>query len=150
MRNLAILDWNAGRLEEAAELLAKACRLVPDLTPLVVECGRCLIEADKTQEWLDLSTRLDSGIRVSGRIRLLEAQAALQENNLDAVERFFKDRVSVADLREGENSLTDLWFAYHESRISAEEPTPGDETQRAKVRTEYPVPGEFDFRMGRD
>ena len=40
-----------------------------------------------------------------------------------------------------------LWFAYHEQRLSAEEGIPVDEALRERVRCEYPVPAEIDFRM---
>ncbi len=147
LRNLAALAREQGRLDEAAELYIAACRLRPSLLPLAVECGRALIEADRPRDWLALLAELPGPIRDVGRIRLLEAQAALSVDDFETVERTFADRPVVADMREGEVSLSQLWFDLHERRLSAAENVPIDDALRARVRQEFPVPEEFDFRM---
>ena len=146
-RNLALLAWEQERLDEAASLLTRALRMAPNLLPLALESGRCLLEAGRTQEWLELLKELPWLIRLNGRIRLLQAQAALAENELVTVARFFAEKVILSDLREGESSLTDLWFAYHARRVSIEENVPLTDTLRARIREEYPLPEEFDFSM---
>jgi hypothetical protein len=146
-RNLAVLAWEDGCLDEAADLLVAACDAAPGVLSLVIECGRCLIEAGLTHEWMQRVLDLPRSIGSNGRIRLLEAQAALAEGKPQIVQKFFSDQVIVADLREGENSLTDLWFDYHEHRLSSDENVPVDETLRARARTEFPLPEEIDFRM---
>jgi hypothetical protein len=146
-RNLAILAWEAGRLDEASELLVKACYVAPEVLPLAVECGQCLIEARKTRQWLDLLMELPRSVRKNGRVRLLEAQAGLLEGELTRVKQFFYERVIPCDLREGEDSLTNLWYAYHEHRLSTEEGIPIDESLSHRVREKFPVPQEIDFRM---
>jgi hypothetical protein len=140
LRNLAVLA-------REEEVYVDACRVAPDLLPLAVECGRFLIEAGRPRQWLDLLRTLAPSIRCVGRVRLLEAQAALAVGDLERVERFFADRVVIPDLREGETSLSDLWFDYHERRLSVMAGIPGGDTLRARVRREFPVPDEFDFRM---
>ncbi len=147
IRNLAILNWEEGRLDEAGELLIAACRKLTSLLPLAAECGQCLIEAGRTHEWLDLLPLFPPSVRAAGRIRLLAAQAALVEGELQIVESFFEDGVTIADLREGEISLSELWFAYHEYRLSVEESVPLDDLLRAQVRSRFPVPDDFDFRI---
>jgi hypothetical protein len=147
LRNLAITFWKEGKLDEAAELLMEACRLTPSSTPLVVECGCCLIEADQSRRWLEFLPTLAESVCATGRIRLLEAQAALAEGGLTTVEKFFDDEVIMDDLREGENTLSDLWFAYHERRLSDAENLPIDDDLQEKVRIQYPLPESMDFRM---
>ena len=115
--------------------------------PLVVECGKALIAADQPQRWLGLYDELPETIRTVGRVRLLEGQAALAAQDFDRVERLFADAPVIEDLREGEVSLSQLWFAYHEQRLSALEKRSVDEALRERVRREYPVPPAFDFRM---
>jgi hypothetical protein len=146
-RNLAILAWEEGCLENAAGLLIKALRMAPNLLPLAIECGRCLLEAGRTQEWLELLKELPGSIRMSGRIRLLEAQAALAENKLTMVASFFEEQVIVDDLREGERTLADLWFAYHARRVSNEENIPLSDDLKKRVSEKLPLPEEFDFSM---
>lgn len=146
-RNLAVLSWEQGRLDEAAKLLTRALHAAPHLLPLAIETGRCLLEAGYTQEWLELLKKLPQSIRSAGRIRLLQAQAALAENNLAIVARFFEDKVIVEDLREGERSLTDLWFSYQARRVSMEENVPLNNSLRTRIREEHPLPKEFDFSV---
>ena len=146
-RNLAVLAWEDGGLDEAADLLVEAFDAAPGVLSLAVECGRCLIEAGRTHEWLERVLELPQSIRSTGRIRLMEAQAALAEGELEKVEKFFSNQVIVADLREGENTLTDLWFGCHEHRLSIEENVAVNDSLRARVRAEFPLPKEIDFRM---
>lgn len=148
VRNLAVLAREKGRFEQAAELYSTACRLQPDLLPLLIECGRSLIEAGQGQAWLELVGDLPYTVRGNGRVRLLEAQAGLVTGNLQIVERFFADGVVVADIREGETSLSDLWFDFQAMRLSLTENVPLDEALRARVRRMLPVADGFDFRMG--
>jgi tetratricopeptide (TPR) repeat protein len=147
MRNLAVLAREEGRLGDAIELYTEACRMRPTLLPLVVECGRALIDTEHPREWLDLVEELPGVIRMAGRVRLLEGQAALAAKDFDRVAGLFADVPVIDDLREGERSLSQLWFEYHEQRLSALEGVPVDESLHARVRREFPVPPEIDFRM---
>ncbi len=150
MRNLAVLALEDGRLDDAAELYVAAHRLRPALLPLTIECGRVLIDADRPREWLELAAELPESVRVVGRVRLIEGQAALAVGDFETVERLFAGDVIVDELREGERSLSHLWFDFHEQRLSAEEGVPLDDELRARVRRDFPVPKQIDFRMSSD
>ena len=147
LRNLAQAAADDGRAEAAADLYVQACRLHPGLTPLAVECGRALIDAGRPQQWLDLLQQLPASVAAAGRIRLLEGQAALATGDFARVEQLFTDKPVVADLREGELSLSELWFDYHARRLSIAQGRAIDDALVARVRQEYPVPPELDFRM---
>jgi len=147
LRNLALLALEDEQLGEAADLYMAALRLRPDLLALAVECGRTLMEAGRAQAWLDLLLTLPPHVRSAGRVRLLEGQAALAMGDLARVEPLFIERVEVDDLREGELSLSELWFRYQELKLSANEGLPVDDTLRGRVRREFPVPEHLDFRM---
>jgi predicted Zn-dependent protease len=146
-RNSAVLAWEERRFDEAVELYVAACRMRPSLLPLAVECGRALIDVGRPRDWLELLAELPQSIRTVGRIRLLEAQAALAIGDFESVKRIFAEKPVVDDMREGEKSLSDLWFDFHEQRLSVVENVPIDDALRARVRREFPVPEEFDFRM---
>ena len=147
LRNLAVLALEEERLDDAAELYVAACRMRPALVPLAVECGRSLIDADRPRQWLDLLAELPEPVRTVGRIRLLEAQAALAVGDFERVEAILAEKPVIEDLREGEKSLSHLWFDFHEQRLSAVENVPLDDALRARVRREFPVPKQLDFRM---
>lgn len=149
-RNLAVLAWEDGRFDEAVELYVAACRLRPSLLPLAVECGRTLIDVGRPRDWLGLLAELPPSVRTVGRIGLLEAQAALAIGDFESVQRIFSEKPVVDDMREGEKSLSHLWFDFHEQRLSVTENIPIDDALRARVRREFPVPKQFDFRMTSD
>ena len=146
-RNLAILRWVQGDLAEAADLMLAACKGAPAQLELLVECGKLLIEGDRYQSWLDLVDPLPASLRGHGRIRLLEAQAALRGGKLAVVAAFLGDRIVPVDLREGESSLSELWYAYHERRLREESRSELGVDLKELVRKEYPVPPELDFRI---
>ena len=147
LRNLALLAWIEGRMAEAADLMEGALRLRPDLLQAAVECGRLLIEAGQPKRWLEMLPWLPAPVRKTGRIIAIEGQAALRAGCLKRVEEILAAPPTVADMREGEVSLTDLWFGLHEQRLSMVERRPVDEDLKARVRREFPSPPEIDFRM---
>jgi hypothetical protein len=147
LRNLAVLARQEGQIDDAADLYIAACRMQPALLPLAVECGRVLIQAERPAAWLEVLAELSPSVRDVGRVRLLQAQAALAVGDFEAVAAVFADKPVVDDMREGEVSLSQLWFEFHERRLSAKEKVPIDDALRARVCTEFPVPQEFDFRM---
>jgi hypothetical protein len=77
----------------------------------------------------------------------LEARAALAIGDLATVELILAERPVVADLREGNTALSDIWDEYHLRRVSATDKLPADATLAARVRREHPIPAELDFRM---
>jgi tetratricopeptide (TPR) repeat protein len=146
-RNLAHLSWNEGEVDQAADLLLAAQRAAPDILSLAVECGRCLLESGRPQDWLSVTQKMSASQRANGRLRLLEAQASLDVGDLDVVDKFFNNNVVVADLREGESSLTDLWFQFQAMKISIAENIPLDDDLIKRVERQVSVPSSFDFRM---
>jgi tetratricopeptide (TPR) repeat protein len=146
-RNLAILALEDGQQEEVASLYIEAVRMKPELLPLVVECGQALLKSMQPQKWLELLKEVPATIRSSGRIQLLEAQAALAIGDFKKVEQFFANEFILPTIREGELSLSDFWFEYHLKRLSYQENREIDDELRARVYREFPVPAHIDFRM---
>jgi hypothetical protein len=146
-RNLAVLSWRQGELDRAAYLLVEACHAAPQLIPLAVECGTCLIEAGRELEWLQLVQGLPLALQSNGRIQLLQAQAALACGDFNPVEEFIRQGMIVADLREGENSISDLWIEYQVQRLCRDHNLADNDPLVIQFRKNPPVPEEFDFRM---
>lgn len=147
LRNRAALMALHGQPAEAAELYLAAHAAGPGCVPLTVETCAALLKAARPRDALAVITRLDPVDRAHGRIRFLEAQAALDARELDTVARILDEGIEVSDLREGERSIDALWFAYHEQRISAAEGAAIDDAFRARIRRDFPVPPHYDFRM---
>jgi tetratricopeptide (TPR) repeat protein len=146
-RNLAALAGLDDQWPEAADLYAKALALVPALRPLVIECCRAMLRAERPETVRDIVAHLPESLARDGRILLLRAQAALAEGAFDTAEATLMGIESLPDIREGEVATTDLWFALHEQRIARAEDLAIDEALRERVRREFPPPTRLDFRM---
>ncbi|NLE68195.1 MAG: DUF5107 domain-containing protein [Lentisphaerae bacterium] len=148
LRNLAVLERKAKRLDSAGDLMEEALRLRPDLLPLALECGAMLLEAGRHEKWMEMLSLLPASARECGRIVMLEGRAALLAGRLDRVAQILEQAPTVDDMREGEVSLSDLWFGLHEQRVSRAERRPVDAELKARVRRDCPPPRFIDFRMG--
>lgn len=148
LRNLAMLDIQAENLDAACAYLKQAWEIGPKLPQLAVEYAQVLVKTESYDDLAAFTRELPPDIRANERIRLLLAQAALHQGYLDGIEDLFEH--DFATVREGEVSLTDLWFAFHEKRISAVEGAPVDDALRDRVRILFPPPSKIDFRMTED
>jgi tetratricopeptide (TPR) repeat protein len=145
-RNLAVAAKHEGRLAEAAEMYLTACRMRPDLFPLAAETLQALYEAGRIRDMTRLVATLPTEVQEHGRVKVLLAKAALDAGELDQVESLLRSGIELADMREGEVVLSDLWFRMQEKRLSASENIPIDDSLRERVRREFPPPPELDFR----
>jgi hypothetical protein len=145
-RNLAQLAMLQSKWKEAADLYASAFEMTETCTPLTVEYGRALLAANRAEQWLELHSRLPDATRESGRLQLLYAQALLAAGRLDEALAVVEAEPEVTDLREGENSLTDVWYQIHEKRLAENGATPEGDL-RAYVQEHFPPPSRIDFRM---
>ncbi|WP_406402097.1 DUF5107 domain-containing protein [Streptomyces uncialis] len=137
LRALAVADQVDGFRERAADGYAKAFDELcaepwddgPDRTAAIAALGReaiaALLAVDRTAPARAVWDRLDPGTRARGRFRLVEAGLLLAEGDRDAVRAVFADGFEVADLREGAETIGELW---------------------AEVSDE-PLPAAYDFRM---
>ncbi|MFF4343026.1 DUF5107 domain-containing protein [Kitasatospora sp. NPDC001540] len=132
-RNLAALAARTGDLTEAARAYREALRLAPGLVPLVLESACLLIRAGAAAEALALLTALPAADRALGRVRWAEARAALDSGDPERCGRLLREGIELADVREGESSLHELWFAHQRATGGA---APG-----------LPLPRAYDFRM---
>ncbi|GAA2781143.1 DUF5107 domain-containing protein [Kitasatospora sp. CM 4170] len=123
LRGLAFL---ADTPHEAADLMAEAHILRPDLRELTTEVLDALLRADRPKDVLAVIEPLPAAVRGNGRIRLAEAKAAHALGDDDHVRELLAEGIRVDNMREGEVSLDTLWLAVHPGR---------------------PVPPHYDFRM---
>jgi thioredoxin-like negative regulator of GroEL len=145
LRNLAVAAKRRGETHEALERMDRAWSQGPKVVSLAVEYAQELVTAERFGDVLRLVSSLPERLRAHDRVRLLWAKAALETGELDGVERIFDHEF--ATIREGEVTLTDLWFALHERRVATAEGVPIDSAVRARVRREFPPPRHIDFRM---
>jgi hypothetical protein len=145
LRNLSVLATREGDPEGSLELLREAWETGPRVAALAVELLQALSQAARWDEMLAFRSALPTDLASHERVLLLWAKAALETGRLEGVDVLFSREF--ASIREGEVSLSDLWFAWHESRISTETGSAVDEELRTYVRRTYPPPRNIDFRM---
>ena len=156
LRCLAVADQESGHTERAAERCLSAfedartdeldsrawtavmAALARETVPLLLAVGR----SGDARRVLDA---LRPAVRHSGRFRLLEAQILLAEGDAEAARAVLDEEFTVADLREGEETLESTWYAIAERLVAGEGPV--TEEVRARARDEHPLPGRYDFRM---
>ena len=137
LRNLSVIAAREGRGAEAADLIRQALDAGPKVVPLAVECADALLHQER---WADLRAtirELPPKVRDHERLRILDAKAALATGDLASVEPLFDH--DFATIREGEVTLTDLWFELHARKLAAAEGVPLDDTLRARARREFPA-----------
>jgi tetratricopeptide (TPR) repeat protein len=146
LRNLGMLDKEDQQFHRAAELYLRAVEIAPSVTRLVIECLETLLLAERASDIPPLVDMLPAEVRSHSRVQLLLARAALQLNDLETVAAILNQPMEFADIREGEVSLTNIWFEMHEKRLAHNEGLPIDETLKKRVRAEFPSPPQLDFR----
>lgn len=145
LRNLGI---TAGDPAVRSELLELAHSQAPGVLALTVETVAAMVEAGRPEDALRLVAGLTDAHRSRGRIQLLTARAAFGVGDLDRAGRLLEAGIVVPDLREGEVSLSALWFDFCERREARRlGVTDLDDATRAAVRAANPVPAGYDFRM---
>jgi hypothetical protein len=122
-RNLAQLTAIEGDSAGALTFYRQAHQLLPLLQPLAVEYVQMLLETGHAREAVAVIESLPPSIRRHSRLQLLEANAGLSIGQLDRVGPILDETYELIDIREGETSLSDLWFAL-QAKTTGQTPAP--------------------------
>jgi hypothetical protein len=147
MRDLAVLTRDEGDDLAAAEMWLAAVRFAPNVAPLAVECATALLRVGRHDDLVAFVQSLPPDVRSHGRIRLLRAMAALALGDLATVEQYFAGDPDIANIREKETSLSDLWFGWQAQRIAQSRNVEVNDEIRRAARRDCPPPAKFDFRL---
>lgn len=143
-RNLALLHERDGKLDAAQQAYERAWPLCGNDANVAVEFGDFLVRHKRHVVFDAFALSLPKKIADHERIQLLTAQVALERGDYRAVRKLL--RREFCTIREGELSLTELWFASH---IREAESRKGwlTETEKNEVMRKSPPPRQIDFRM---
>ncbi|MET9296126.1 DUF5107 domain-containing protein [Streptomyces sp. NPDC003077] len=123
---------------EGAEYRALSAALAREAVPALLAAGRADDAADVLSE-------LHPDDRARGRFALLTAQVLLARGEAAEAREILDRGLEVADLREGDETLSDTWFAIAERLVAGEGPVTA--AVRATARAEHPLPERYEFRM---
>ena len=136
------------RAEPAAiEHWHQAVTLAPASAAVAVEACNAMVRLEAWDALERLQAMLPQALQQHGRVQLAEATRLLARGEFDAAESRL-DQIEIADYREGETSLTDLWFRIQAHRLAqAEQRDADDPAVLQRVRATLQPPARLDFRM---
>ena len=132
-RNLAMIFQNDKQdPSTAVSLILKAQSLAPDDRGLLVNCAQILTAAEKYETWLELFDTLQPHQKADSRLLFYRALAFIRTGRADLAAQIITPDFVLCDIKEGEASLSHLWFEMYR-QLTAEE--------------NHPLPYSLDFRM---
>lgn len=154
-RNLAVLEQQAGNydLTEKYYDLAIKCDGAFDDFALASEYLCFLVKVKGFEKLWQLYLELPESCKAVDRVKISAAQAAVKLGKLDYLESFFVEEHY--DVREGESSLTDVWFEYCALRMAKERGIESPDTATIDELIDeawdlFPPIKAIDFRMSAD
>jgi tetratricopeptide (TPR) repeat protein len=147
LRNLALAELEQGNGVEAVDYYLRALSLATPPQSLIVESCDAMLRAGQARRCFLYIHTLPSSLRSRGRIRFLEAQAAVASDDLEHARLIMTGGLVVEDLREGDTSLSDLWYTVHGSQLVRDAGGPIGNGASERARREPRLPEELDFRM---
>lgn len=143
--------WNTYALAElfrlkkdpvlSAHTMAAASDMAPWDISLAKMAAKALLHAGLHEELAVYVKNLSDEMQQVPRIKLFRAISAANSDNIELAEKLLYENggLEVPDIREGEVTITDLWFTIEEKKAAREGRTFDRQTARP--------PKQFDFRM---
>ncbi len=130
-----------GQKDTAAKFMQKALAMKPDDISLAREACGAMAGSGMYAEILELVNRMPEAVRADGRTVVYIILSLIKTGEIDRAEHILLDNggVVIPDIREGEVTLTDLWFEIQEKKAERD----GGKFDR---NTATP-PANIDFRM---
>lgn len=131
-----------GDANAAAALMAEAADLAPEDVSLARAAARMMKECAMWRELMAFTAARPEKVQAEPRMKMYLAFALAYSGDLDAAMAILEDEgryLAVPDIKEGETSLSDLWYYIEERRAAAD----GRTFDRDKVAPPYAL----DFRM---
>lgn len=153
LRALAAADQADGHPERAADRYAAAvaeARVAgvsrAARSALAREAAVALLDAGRADDAAAVLAAEPPAARAHGRFRLLRARVLLAQGDAAGARAVFDEGFDMDDLREGEHTLADVWYAVAERLVAGEGPV--TDAVRARAREAHPLPARYDFHMG--
>lgn len=146
LRCLAVLARQNDDLQTAGDLMLAALEMTSQRN-LAQEAIDTLLKAKRYKEAEEAYEQLPDQIKRIGRVKMMHIEALLGTDRTEEAEKLLKQRIVLTDVREGEVSLTQMWFwmcAQKKAKRLGIEVTPELIEEMSKTVT---PPIHLDFRM---
>lgn len=137
-RALARMAVIAGDADACLNAYHEALKLLPNDRNLCLEYAQTLLNAGKAAELDAYIASLPESYREQPRFLYLQAAADVSLGRYEEAEAIMLRPLFIPDMREGELSLSDLWFTLYMKKHNI---------SRADAEARFPLPHELDFRM---
>jgi len=137
-RALARMAIIAGNADECLAAYDEALKLLPDDRNLCLEYAQTLLNTDKHAELNEYLKTLPADFCEQPRFLYLQAAVDVTLGLYDEAEAIMLRPLFIPDMREGELSLSDLWFTLYMKKHGI---------SREEAKKQFPLPHELDFRM---
>lgn len=146
LRCLALLDQWAGDDESAARRLQEAVALEPEYH-IALEALAALKKLNRHMAMIDVYNNLPRAVRARGRIRMAYCEALIEVGMYAKAEEILLGDIELTDVREGEVTLSDLWFSLCAHKLARTRGVECDAALLDEARRTVQVPEKLDFRM---
>lgn len=151
LRNLSMLYKNEYHdIAKAREYILCAFEQKQDCRSLCVEVAAQLTTDGGDELWLKVYDRLSDSLKKQGRLRLYRAVALIHLKRLEEAAEIINMDFEMSDIKEGELSVSQLWFELYRQIYAAENGMaydPENEELCREADEKYPLPKKLDFRM---
>lgn len=144
LRCLAVMRQMAGDGQKATDLLLEAVEMLPERN-LAKEALSALVQAGRSADAVLAYGALPPQVQAVGRLKVLLIEALLDQGDLDRVGELLGGSIELADVREGEVKLTELWFRMMAMRRAGTDGV--TDALLEQVKRECTPPAHLDFRM---
>jgi hypothetical protein len=144
-RCLALLDEHQGNLDAARLAYQQAWALCGDDPNLAIEIAEFFLRHQDYARFDAFVAALPASIAGHERIALMQAQVALVRGDYAAVRRVLQREF--ATIREGELSLSELWFTAYVKEAEGRAGRELTAAEKSQLMRDFPPPQQIDFRM---
>jgi len=137
-RNLALVCNIQNKYSEATDYYLKAYRIMPNLPQLAIECCQSLVQTERWNTLQEILAQMPCELLEIGRIRLCQIELEIHSKNYQKAKDLICSAI-IPDVREGENTLTDLWYKIHMQMNPQLNPQ--------NITLTYPIPQHIDFNL---
>ncbi len=105
-----------------------------------------LVALGEDKKWIEIYESLSKELQADGRLQVFLAFACLHVGELERAKGILTPTFVLNDVKEGELSLSKLWFDLYAAFLVRDEGYSAEEANKL-VRERYPLPYDLDFRM---